>query len=385
MLLLHMHNSEEIIIGAALSAHQVEGNNIHSDWWRYEELGKLPVSGLSADHYTRFKEDFKLAKHMGLDSIRLSIEWAKIEPTKGVIDPEAIAHYHDVCKELQVLGLTPMITLHHYTLPQWIEDDGGIASKDFVIYFSKYVEIIAKEFGLYADFWLTFNEPEQLIIDGYIQGSRPPFKKSYWEALRAYISIIRAHRKAYQVFKEIVPNSKISIAKNILWVVPYRAKNILDVLATSILNYVNNILLLHFIYSTLDFIGVNYYFSRKIVVDIHGIEFKEQTEPFSDMGSKTYSKGLYFLLEYMYSHLGKNIYVTENGIANATDEMRTQFIKEHLDAIREATEIGIPVLGYYYWALLDTYEWESGYDLKFGLIEINYETQTRKIRNTVIR
>ena len=154
----------------------------------------------------------------------------------------------------------------------------------------------------------------------------------------------------------------------------------LDQLTVKIARYFGNEFFINRLKNQLDFIGLNYYFTHTLKFDwLAG--FKEMNEQFpkSDMGLKTYPKGLYFLLK-RFARYKKPLYITENGIANATNEMRERFISEHLDAIAQALGEGISAKGYFYWSLLDTYEWHMGYRLKFGLAEVDYETLNRTPR-----
>lgn len=371
---------KSFLLGAASSSHQVEGNNSHNDWWAFEQLGQLPKSGLATDHYHRFEEDFDLAKNIGLNAMRISIEWSRIEPQEGQFDVAAIAHYRRVLETMKAKGLTRMVTLFHFTLPQWFAKQGGFTSHKNVSYFVRYAKLIAKELGEEIDLWNTINEPEVLTYMGYIKGLWPPFSQSPLTALAHFTILAKAHRQAYSAIKSIQPEAKIGIAKNNVYNEAYRKDNFLDSLAVKINDWYGNYWFLNMIKDHLDFIGLNYYFYHSLSVGLDGIKQKNLEGPKSDMGWRTYPKGIYYLVMELHKRYNKPIYITENGIANARDDMRQDYIREHLEWISKANQDGADVRGYFYWTLTDTYEWHDGYDPKFGLVEVNFENQKRTIR-----
>ncbi|HEV8601729.1 MAG TPA: family 1 glycosylhydrolase [Patescibacteria group bacterium] len=374
---------KDFLFGAASAAHQVEGNNTNSDWWEYEQMGRLPRSGKAADHYNRFEEDFKIAKSVGLTAMRISLEWSRIEPEEGKWAVSEIEHYKKVLRKLKELGLKRMVTLHHYTLPQWVMDRGGFETKQGVEAFARFSWFIAQNLGAEIDFWITINEPELYALMAYQRGIFPPFKKNNLSAFKVLKNLIRAHKSSYKAIKEARPEALISIAKNSAFYEPYRKDNFLDRVVAFISNKLGNHYFLDKIKHQMDFIGLNYYFYRSLKFDFKtGYQVMNSQElPKSDMGWQTYPEGIYYLLK-DYKKYKKPIYITENGIANAADDMRSDFIRQHLYWIGKAMDFGIEVKGYFYWSLTDTFEWENGFDPKFGLVEVNFETMERKIRKS---
>ncbi len=371
---------ENFLLGAATAGHQVEGQNIYSNWWAAEAQGKVAASGLGADHFNKFDSDFALAKSLGLNAMRISIEWSRIEPQEGKLNAEVIAHYHDVFKSLRTHGLTPMVTLFHWTMPQWLAEKGGFESSFGVRTFEKYVEFIAREYGSDCNLWLTINEPEVFAFEGYWTAKHVPFRKNIFLTLKVYLNLIRAHKAAYKAIKKVLPGAQVGLAKNVAYHEPFRPGNWGDELIVKIGRYFGNEFFMNRLKRQLDFIGLNYYFTHTLKFSWRkGFEEMNKKFPKSDMGLKTYPKGLYHLLK-RFAKYNKPLYVTENGIANATDEMRERFIAEHLEETKRALNEGAQVKGYFYWSLLDTYEWHMGYGLKFGLAEVNYETLERKPR-----
>jgi beta-glucosidase len=369
------------LLGAASAAHQVEGHNIHSDWWHEEQLGKLIKSGDAADHYNRYDEDFAIAKDIGLNAMRISIEWSRIEPIEGQWDKVAIEHYRKVLLKLKELGLTRVVTLHHFTLPQWLAEKHGFETFHGTEAFARFAWFVASNLGDEVDYWVTINEPEIYSGLGFNRGIWPPFKKSLILMLKVYHNLMEAHKAANEAIKKARPNAKVGLAKNNVSYEPARKRNILDRILAGIYNYFGNEYFLNRVKKDLDFIGLNYYFSHDMKMTWLGPKIANRELPKSDMGWQTYPRGLYLLLSKLKKYK-KPILVTENGIANARDDMRQDFIRQHLQSVSQAIAEGANVQSYFYWSLTDTYEWEHGYDPKFGLVEVNFDTQKRRVRDS---
>ncbi len=381
------------LLGAASSAHQVEGQNMNSDWWAAEQQGLVPKSGEACDHYNRYDEDFRIAQDIGLNAFRISIEWARIEPLEGKWDKVAIEHYRKVLKKMKELGLTRMVTLHHFTLPLWLAEKGGFESSIGAAAFGRFAWFIAQNLGDEIDLWCTINEPEVYVGMSYSMGKWPPFKKNKLLGFTVLRNLITAHKKAYEAIKQVKPQAQVGLAKNNAYYEAYRKLNPFDrLLAWASDTFGNN----YFLRKTsghLDFIGLNYYFYNSIKFSITGglkdMNFNflanHPTDPVevqrSDMGWRTFPEGVYHLLKSLKKY-HKPIYITENGIANARDDMRKNFIKQHLYWTRRAIDEGADVRGYFYWSLTDNYEWSDGYNPLFGLVEVDYSTQERKIRKS---
>lgn len=369
------------LLGAASAAHQVEGDNTNSNWWFYEQSGVLPKSGLAADHFHRFEEDFTLAQRIGLNAMRISIEWARIEPQPGQWDTEAIAHYRQVLQTMKAHGLTRMVTLQHFTLPQWFAEYGGFEKKKNIDYFVRYAEFVVLQLQDEVDFWLTINETEVYCVLSYVQGLHPPFKKNVYTMWRGLEHMLEAHRRVYAAIKKKVPHAQVGFVKNSTWYALPSHPSVIDKMLRLIIDYFGNHYILQRVQKHTDFIGLNYYFYHSYRLSLIPWRLVEVTPdgPKSDMGWRTYPEGLYYVLKDLKMY-NKPIYITENGIANAHDDMRAQYIREHIQSIIGALADGIPVKGYLYWTLTDTYEWHDGYNPKFGLIDVNFTTQQRSVR-----
>jgi len=181
--------------GAATASHQVEGNN-HNDWSEWEKSEKRIqdlkksglfdkygqdnfISGRGADHYNKYKEDFKLAKELGHNATRFSIEWSRIEPKEGKFDQKAIDHYKDVIKTLKELDIEPFVTLWHWPIPIWLRDKGGLESSEIPKYFVRYAKKVVEALGDDVKFWITLNEPLVNTSISYVQGMATTKKKSF--------------------------------------------------------------------------------------------------------------------------------------------------------------------------------------------------------------
>ncbi len=374
--------------GAATSAHQVEGNN-RNDWTEWEAVnaerlskengGKYPpenfISGRACDHYNRFREDFDIAKSLGHNANRFSIEWSRIEPEEGKWDEKEIEHYREVIKALRERGIEPFVTIWHWTLPVWLRDKGGVLSTNFPEYFKKYAKKIASELGSEIQFWITVNEPEIYAMNSYLRGKWPPQRKS----LRLYIRVMRnlaeAHRSAYKTIHNDHPEAKVGAATNLSYFEAGSgtANQLLKWLAERYWNY-------YFLRKTtayFDFIGLNYYFHNRIYYGFN----KNVNKIISDLGWEVYPDGLYHVLKDL-AELKKPIYITENGMADAKDLYRADFIKNSLKNIHKAMSENADVRGYLHWSLLDNFEWESGFGPRFGLVEMDYKTLERRIRQS---
>jgi beta-glucosidase len=386
----------DFLWGAATSAHQVEGNNYLSDWWKYEQTGKLKYkSGQACRHYDLYEQDFDLAKELNHNCHRFSIEWSRIEPEEGVFSDKEIGHYKKVILALKERGLEPIVTLHHFTNPIWFLNSGGWSSKAAPECFLRYVAKVTEALSEDVRFWVTINEPMIFLYHSYLLGVWPPQEKSLLNTIRAQGNLLRAHIKSYRLIKDIyqkhnLSNPMVSIAQNMQAFVPCSA-TIRNKLAVNLRAKVFN---LEFIKrsvaaKTLDFIGVNYY-SRSLV-ELKGWGFKNFALDVCDgrhsdlrknsLGWEIYPNGLYEVLASL-KKFRLPVFILENGICTDDDSLRWDYIREHLMSLSRAISSGINVLGYLYWSLIDNYEWDKGFGPRFGLIDIDYSTFKRTIRES---
>lgn len=372
--------------GAATSAHQVEGNN-HNDWSEWEKLGRVldgRASGLAAGHYDRWREDFGLAHELGHNAHRLSIEWSRIEPKPGYIDPAAIAHYRQVLLELRRLKIEPIVTLWHFTNPLWVVQMGGWRNRAVVDLYGRYVMAVVRELGDLVTYWVTINEPTVYSSASYLLGYWPPEQKNPIAAWLVIRNFVLAHRLGYNIIHRLYPNAKVGVANNLSHFVPSRPKNILDRILMSFSQYWHNQWWLDQTYLTQDFIGLNYYFHHPLRFKFSDLRNLLRPEPksgvpLSDLGWEIHPGGLGHILDFL-KRYQRPIIITENGLADATDHQRASFIRGHVIEVRDALRRGIRIQGYLYWSLLDNFEWREGFTPRFGLIEVDYATLKRTIR-----
>ncbi len=382
--------------GAATSSYQVEGNNINSDWWEWEKrVGLKDTSGQACRHYELYKEDFTLACGLNHNCHRLSIEWSRIEPEKGEFSSSEIQHYKEVILSLKAHNLEPVVTLHHFTNPLWFAKLGGWQNKKAGFYFLRYVDKVVRELAPQVRYWVTINEPLVYVYHAYILGVWPPQEKSILKANRVQKNLIRAHIETYRLIRNIYENKSlsyplISIAKNtqaFVACIPTLRNKIAVYLRDKYYNFdfVEELLSA----KTLDFIGINYYSRslvetqgwgiRNLAVDTCSKEHSRLKK--NSMGWDIYPEGLYsVLLEFKKYNLP--LFILENGICTDDDNLRWDFICAHLKKLHLAMQAGVSVLGYIYWSLIDNFEWDKGFTPRFGLIEIDYRTYKRTVRES---
>ncbi|HYE22444.1 MAG TPA: glycoside hydrolase family 1 protein [Verrucomicrobiae bacterium] len=403
----------DFLWGAGTAAHQAEGFNIN-DWseWETQNAARLAseaekafgekvpdwesirsqavspsnyISGRAADHYTRYKEDVKLAKQLGLRALKFSIEWSRIEPHENQYNQEAIDHYVDFVRELKKNEIDPVIVLHHRTNPLWVRDQGDWLNPKTVLDFIRYSKKIVSLFKNDVRIWIPINEPIMSTTGGYIGGVYPPGKKSIYLGYKVYKNYVKAQNEAYKLIHSIVSNPLVGLSHAAVLVDPYNNRWI-NKLAVKLADYFGNFKIMN---ETLyDFIGVQYY--SKAVIDVRftpsllpKVEEVSQAGVKSDMGWTIYAPGIYEFIKKIVKYK-KPIMITENGIADQDDKLRFGYIEKHLAWIHKAIEEGVDVRGYFYWALTDNMEWNKGFWPRFGLIEVNYNDYTRKIRKSAI-
>jgi len=353
--------------GTATSAYQVEGG-IRNDW---TNAGEKYDAGIACDHYHRFGEDFDLAKSMNNNAHRFSVEWARIEPKPGEFDQKEIEHYRKVISALKERNIEPFVTLYHYTLPVWFVEKGHWLNRDSVKYFVKFAEKMVKEYKDLVKFWITINEPNIYTTHSFLRGIYPPFEKSFYKVQQVNKNLIESHKQSYGIIHKISSDSCVGIANN---------NNCYRGILKFFSEYYWNHQFFDAIKGCQDFIGVNYYISASLLRDLIRPQrlIKKIKREITDVSWEIYPKGIYFVLKDLRQYK-KPIYITENGLADAKDEKRSKFIIEHLKWVHKAIEEGVDVRGYFHWSLIDNFEWDKGFGPRFGVVEIDYKNNLKRI------
>ncbi|MDE2311852.1 MAG: glycoside hydrolase family 1 protein, partial [Patescibacteria group bacterium] len=337
-------------------------------------------SGQACDFWYRYDEDFGLAEHLGQNAIRFGVEWARIEPQEGVFDEAALDHYEQMLQSAKYHGLKVFLTLHHYTSPQWFMKKGGFTKKENITHFLHYARHTARRLSEHVDFWVTINEPGLYAGQSYFLGVHPPQVKSFRVAWRVVNNLIRAHNLLAEYIQQHL-RQPVSLAFNLSDLQP---SGFLGGLAAGFADYVVNEYILRRTTQRCDYIGVNYYFHHHI--GLFGVRHHSHSQHSeTDRGWGIHPEGIEPVLLNLKKY-NKPIYILENGLADAKDQKREKFIKDHLVFVHRAIQKGADVRGYLYWSLIDNFEWEEGFWPKFGLIEVDHENLLRrKVRFSALK
>lgn len=363
--------------GSATSSYQVEGGINNCDWSEAARSGRVVPAGVGIDHYNHFQEDFALAQSLGHNCHRISIEWSRIEPEEGKFDFAEIEHYKKVLQSMNENNLVPIVTLWHFTLPEWFAKRGGFTKKDSIGFFVRYCEFVVSHLKEYCKNFSTINEPLVYASMSYMWGQWPPFEIFKIEIFFKVIkNLARSHNEAYKEIKSKHGDKVIiSIVKNNMYmhVSKFSKFNIIYHIMKKIGHWFWNEYFLNKIHKNLDVLDINYYF--------HTEYGRKEKYIKSDMGWDLYPEGLYHVLKNA-SKYKKDIRITEAGLADEKDMHREKYIKDMLFYVHKAIQEGVPVKGFIYWSLLDNYEWSHGYSKKFGLVSVDLETKKRTPRHS---
>ena len=405
-------------IGAATAAHQVEGNNIHSDYWAQELLPHSSFtepSGIACDHYNRYEEDIRLLAEAGLNAYRFSVEWARIEPEEGEFDASEIEHYRRVIACCRANGVEPIVTLMHFTSPVWLIRKGGWEAESTVEYFRRYAAYVTEKLGSELHYICTINEANmglqlatiskrfQLMAQQAAKNAKSAegtvqvgmnFEKmmenmKYSAAENAgifgtpqpqiFVSsrtpegdalVFRAHQAAKTAIKTLYPNIQVGITLSVhdcqalpggesfaeaAWEEEFR----------HYLPYIRDD----------DFLGVQSY-TRTLYGPQGQLPAPEGAE-LTQMDYEFYPEALEHVIRKVHDDFKGNLIVTENGVAISDDNRRVEFIRRALCGVENCVDDGIPVKGYCYWSLMDNFEWQKGFSMTFGLIAVDRTTLKR--------
>jgi beta-glucosidase len=383
--------------GTAISAHQSEGNNTASDSWLLETITPTAFkdpSGDACDSYERYEEDLDIAASLGLNCYRFGIEWARIEPLKGMFSEAALDHYVRVLRACHARKLLPIVTYNHFTVPLWFAMRGGFEVADGADLFARFCARATQKLGPLIGMASTFNEANIVLLrkvlprfasDAAAANARamiaaaarrtdsPAFSSMlFGDPDKISAVMLDAHAKAYAAIKAgpgdfpvgvtlsmqeiqgVGPGNRAAKAEQTMyggWIEAARAS---------------------------DFVGVQTY--SRLRIDANGLMKAESGVPLTDMGYENYPHAIGATLRYAHAHIDKPIYLTETGIAATDDRFRAQFIDATVAEVARCIAEGIDVKGYLYWSLLDNFEWTSGYAKQFGLVAVDRKTFKRTVK-----
>jgi beta-glucosidase len=394
--------------GCATASHQVEGGN-HNDWSEFErQPGRIldgSVSGIACDHWNRWPQDLDDLAALGQNAHRFSIEWSRVEPQEGRFDLEALNHYAAVAAGCRERGMEPFVTLHHFTLPLWLAERGGVLAPEAPARFMRYTAACAKAMGEQVRWWMTINEPVILAVLGYLEGEWPPARRSLPQTFAALRALVRMHAGAATALRAAARRhgweARISIAHHMRGMTPEHPGSRLDRLVAAVPDLVLNRWFLlacrdgrlrapvgrgqrvEGAVGSLDWIGLNYYADELVGFDLRrpGNLFARRgpdpSLPQSSFGWTIDPDGLRRALLRLAQEFPLPIVITENGVADEDDELRPRFIVDHLAAVHSAIAAGADVRGYLHWTSMDNFEWAQGYSKRFGLFAVDRQTMRR--------
>ena len=402
------HFPRGFLWGTATASHQVEGNNTNNNWWAWEQQpGKIingQKSGLACDWWNgRWREDFDRAAEAGQNAHRLSIEWSRIQPEPDRWDESALDYYREMLRGLKDRDMTAMVTLHHFSDPLWLVEMGGWELELVVERFETYVRKVVEALKEYVTLWVTINEPNVYYTSGYVTGEFPPGRQEVGAAFRVAENMIRGHAAAYQAIHALQVESRVGIAQNYRSMQPARSWLPFDRWITRIQSSLFNDLVpgalaegvMRFpawakripqAKGTQDFVGLNYYTREYVAFDPFSpgeLFSKRFFLPGADLSDTGFIanvpaglfEGIKWALKYK-----RPIIITENGVEDADDDLRPRYLIQHLHQVWRAVNFNFPVKGFFHWTLVDNFEWERGWSQRFGLWELNPETQGRSKR-----
>lgn len=405
---------ENFLWGASTAAHQAEGNQ-RNNWSRWEseiaeqlaesakdrledvvpdwELIKDQasksnnyISGIAADHYRRYEEDFDIMERLNFNAYRFSVEWSRIEPEPGRYDQEALHHYRRMVLALKRRGIEPILCLHHFTDPIWLEESDGWYNPAVVEYFAGFAAKVAEYMGRDVRFYITDNEPGTYLLMRYLGGGIwpkwPMMEANMLHGYRYLRNVIKSHRAAYRRIKEVNPEAQVGMAHGVVNFSLER-RDPFTLAAKAIFEYLPVGYLLNRLKNCTDLIGVNYYINLRICSKLRPLRqwAREGVEgaPKNDLGWSIYPEGIYHVTQHLKKY-DLPMIVTENGLPDTRDRYRAEFIEEHLHWLYKSIEDGADIRGYLHWSLLDNYEWSEGFWPQFGLVAVDRNTMERKVR-----
>jgi len=400
--------------GTATSAYQVEGGGDTNDWYDVNQQGctwNEAIAGRADEWWAgRAEEDIQRMAELGTTTHRLSIAWDRIEPRPDQWDETAIARYRAILIAMRAAGIRPMITLHHFTNPLWLNQFGCWQTPATVERFDRYVTKAVESFGDLCDLWCTINEPSVYALYNLIRGKNMMTGGDPRVYFRVIYHMLKGHARAYATIHQLQPEAQVGLAQNMVAWYPANPRNWLDVQATRVMARIFSDATLEALQTghwrpligprkmipelvgTLDWIGMNYYqrFDVRFAPFRSPRTFGLTWGPRADHPhgppnwGEFYPQGMIDNLRRLRHRIDVPIYITENGIPSGDDARRERFLVDHLHAVWQAIQEGMPIQGYYFWSLIDNFEWHEGYDpeYRFGLYAVDFDSQERTLRDS---
>jgi beta-glucosidase len=393
--------SKQLKLGVASAATQIEGGSISNSWYDWYQKGHIKDGAdpsVANRHYERYAEDAQLMSDMGIGQYRLGLEWARLEPEPGVFDESAFAHYRKELLLLKKHGITPLLTLHHFTNPLWFEHKGAFENANCVDIFLRFAGKVVDELGDIVPEYITINEPNVYATSGYFFGEWPPGQKSLRKSILVMGNMCECHIKAYELIHQKRKamgfcDTRVSYAHHMRVFAPMNPKNLWHRLSARLMKRLfQTSVSAAFLtgrggWPLRRMRGVN----RGLYCDFHAVNYYSRTAaagfsadflkgvPVNDLGWEIYPDGIVHCANELYALAKLPIYITENGTCDNTDAFRSRYIYEHLKAL---TESSLPVERYYHWCFTDNFEWTEGISARFGIVHVDYDTQIRTIKKS---
>ena len=400
---------DDFLIGCASAGHQVEGG-LDDDWTRMERdhperIKDGSTSGIACDHYARYRDDLTALAELHNTAHRFSIEWSRVEPSQGVFDSVALLHYRDVVRTCRAVGMEPVVTLQHFTLPRWLADAGGVLNPDAPRLFARYAAVCAETVGADVSWWITINEPGVLAVFGYLYGEWPPLRPSTRAFLAALAGLARMHAAAYRALHTVARSrgwrTRVSVAHHERPLRPLDPRSPIHRSVAILPNAIFNRWFLRActtgrlippaghgqsvpgLRDSLDYLALNYYCEERVRFnhsrprELFAESVVPTDLPLSSFGWTIDPDGLRRAIEHLWAEFHLPILIAENGVADENDELRPAFIVDHLTAVCDAIAAGADVRGYLHWTAMDNFEWAEGYSKRFGLFAVDRATMER--------
>lgn len=428
---------DDFVWGVASSAYQVEGRDPQDGAGRMiwdtftEEGGTLDGkdASVTCDHMHRYKEDYKLMRLLGVKAYRFSVSWSRIMPEgTGTVNEKAVAMYRDMILTMKENGITPYLTMYHWEFPQALQDRGGWLNEEVIRWFGEYAKVVAENFSDICENFITLNEPQCFVGLGHLRGVHAPGKKlSYPETFQIAHNALRAHGQAViQLRKYAKQPIRIGYAPTCGMAYPASNKpqdieaarkvlfsfyNPMDNWTWNVAWFNDPVFLgrypeqglekfkeylpeitqedMELIAQPVDFMGQNIYNGYIVRAGADGEpEFVDRPAGFpkTAAGWPVTPECLYWGVKFLYERYKMPLYITENGMSchdivsrdgQVHDPDRITFLDKYLSALQQASDDGADVRGYFLWTFLDNFEWDKGYNERFGIVYVDFATQKR--------